>query len=244
MLDNQQTLELLKKAKNGDNLAKEELLLQNSPLIKSVIKFYKNRGVEYQDLYQLGCLGFIKAINNFDESYLVKFTTYAVPMVAGEVKRFLRDDGAIKVSRSIKAQQIEINKYIAKYKSENNLENPTIEQIANHFNMEQSEVVFAMDSSKVVISLNEKQDEDSSRSKTLMETLAEEDKTESLLNNIMLSQSLKSLTDKDKRLIYLRYFLDKTQTEIAKDLGVSQVQVSRLETKIIEKLKQKFEIKN
>ena len=128
MLDSKETLNLLKLAKQGDDNAKNKLVIENSPLIKSVIKFYKNKGVEYQDLFELGAIGFVKAINNFDESFNVKFTTYAVPMVAGEVKRFLRDDGSIKVSRSIKTLQVQINKYINEYKNENFGQSPSIEE--------------------------------------------------------------------------------------------------------------------
>lgn len=240
MLDVQETARLLMLAKNGDDRAKNELIIQNSPLIKSVIKYYKNKGVEYQDLFQLGAIGFVKAINNFDESFNVKFTTYAVPMVAGEVKRFLRDDGTIKVSRSIKALQIQINKYISEYRNSNNGYSPTIEDISKYFNIEKEEVAIALDSNKAVISLDDKQDENNDRSRTILESIAEEDKTESMIDNIMLKSIIKDLPKKEKNILYLRYFQDKTQSEIAKVLNVSQVQVSRLENKLIEKLKSKI----
>ena len=112
MLEYEQTLLLLTKAKQGDEYAKEQLIKHNYPLVKSIVRRYKNKGVEYDDLYQLGCVGFVKAINNFDEGFNVKFSTYAVPMIAGEIKRFLRDDGSIKVSRSIKGQYYNMQKYI------------------------------------------------------------------------------------------------------------------------------------
>ncbi|MBQ7307499.1 MAG: sigma-70 family RNA polymerase sigma factor [Clostridia bacterium] len=240
MLDNQETARLLKLAKSGDDKAKNRLLIENSPLIKSVIKFYKNKGVEYQDLFELGAIGFVKAINNFDESFNVKFTTYAVPMVAGEVKRFLRDDGTIKVSRSIKSLQVQINKYITQYKNENLGQTPTIEELAKKFNIEPNEVIFALDSRKAIISLDDKQDENSERSRTILESIAEEDKIDNLIDNIMLKSIIKELPIKEKHLLYLRYFQDKTQSEIAKVLNVSQVQVSRLENKLIEKLRTKI----
>lgn len=240
MLNSEETLKLIKMAKAGDDNAKNELLTHNSPLIKSVIKFYKNKGVEYQDLYQLGAIGFVKAINNFDENFNVKFTTYAVPMVAGEVKRFLRDDGTIKVSRTIKNLQIQINKFIQDYKNQNQGYSPTIEEISKKFNIEQSDVIFALDSNKAIISLDDRQDESSDRSRTILESIAEEDKTENLIDNIMLKSVIKDLQQKEKYILYLRYFQDKTQSEIAKVLNVSQVQVSRLENKLIEKLKTKI----
>ena len=134
MLSQEETLELIKKAQNGDLEAKETLVQENSPLIKSVIKWFKDKGIENEDLYQLGCLGFLKAINNFDCSFNVKFSTYVVPMVVGEIKRFMRDDGAIKVSRAIKALNIKINKYIDDFFSVNN-RRPTIGEISRSFNI-------------------------------------------------------------------------------------------------------------
>lgn len=239
MLSSEETLLLIKQAQQGNEIAKEKLITNNSPLIKSVIKIYKNKGIDYDDLYQLGCLGFVKAINNFDEKFNVKFSTYAVPMVAGEVKRFLRDDGSIKISRALKSLYIQINKYINAYKNENN-ETPSISQIAKNFQIDESEVMFCLDSSRALISLDEPVEEDNSRAKTLFETIAEDDKTDKLLDNIVLKNILKDLNERDKKIIYLRYYLDQTQSDVAKVLGVSQVQVSRLEFKILEKIKQRF----
>lgn len=240
MLEHNQTLELIKLAQNGDEHAKSVLIEENSPLIKSIIKPYKNKGVEYDDLYQLGSLGFLKAIEHFDPNFNTKFSTYAVPMIAGEVKRFLRDDGSIKVSRALKSLNIQINRYIMEYKAKNNNEIPSIEQIAKQFNMEQTEIVFAMDSRKALLSLDEKQDESNPRSRLVMEAVEEPNAVENMLDNIMLKDIIASLSPRDKQIIALRYFQDKTQSEIASRLGVSQVQVSRLECKIIEKLKTKF----
>jgi len=238
MLSVEETLSLIKKAQNGDLNAKEELINNNSPLIKSIIKFYKNKGIEYDDLYQLGSLGFVKAINNFKPEFNVKFSTYAVPMIAGEIKRFLRDDGNIKVSRALKTLYIHINKFINNFKSEHN-ESPTISQIAKEFNIEESEVMFCLDSSRAVISLDEQVD-DSTKSRTLMETIPDDNSDEKMLDKIVLKNIIKNLSDRDKKIIYLRYYLDKTQSEVAKLLQVSQVQVSRLELKILEKIKQRY----
>lgn len=239
MLSSEETLELIKKAQNGDEQAKEELINNNSPLIKSIIKFYKNKGIDYDDLYQLGALGFVKAIINFNPEFNVKFSTYAVPMIAGEVKRFLRDDGSIKVSRALKSLYIQINKFVNNYKVEHN-ESPTISEIAKEFNIEESEVMFAMDSSRALLSLDEPVEEGNNRSKTLMETIADDDITDKMLDKIVLKNIIKDLSERDKKIIYLRYYLDRTQSEVAKELNVSQVQVSRLELKILEKIKQRF----
>lgn len=240
MLDHKQTLELIKKAQNGDNIAKNILVEENSPLIKSVIKPYKFKGIEYEDLFQIGAMGFIKAITNFNPDFNTKFSTYAVPMVAGEVKRFLRDDGMIKVSRALKTLNIHINRFIMEYKAKNNSNNPTVDEIAKQFNMDKQEIVFAMDSKKALLSLDEKQDESNPRSRSIMESVEEINAVDNILDNILLKDIIASLPSREKQIIALRFFEDRTQSEIAKKLGVSQVQVSRLECKIIEKLKSKF----
>jgi len=239
MLEHSKTLSLIVLVQNGDEQAKTELLEHNSPLIKSVIKPYKKKGIEYDDLYQLGCLGFLKAIKNFNPDFNVKFSTYAVPMVAGEVKRFLRDDGSIKVSRALKSLNIQITHFINDYQKDHS-DNPTIETIAKHFKIEEQEVVFAMDSRKALISLDERQDETSSRSRSLMEVVEDNVKMENFMDQLMLRDIIKNLPTRDRQLIALRFFQDKTQSEIAQMLGVSQVQISRLENKILDKLRSKF----
>ena len=240
MLDHTETLKLIVRAQGGDEQAKTLLVEENSPLIKSIIKPYRFKGIEYDDLYQLGCLGFIKAISNFNPEFNTKFSTYAVPMIAGEVKRFMRDDGSIKVSRALKSLNIQINRFILEYKAKNNSENPSIEQIAKHFKMDQQEIVFAMDSKKALLSLDEKQDENNPRSRSIMEAVEDPDAMDNLIDSIMLKDVISSLPSREKKIIALRYFEDQTQSEIAQKLGVSQVQVSRLEFKILEKLKAKF----
>ena len=239
MLSQDETVELVKMAQNGNLDAKSRLVNENSPLIKSVIKIYKNKGVEYDDLYQLGSLGFVKAINNFNESFGVKFSTYAVPMIAGEVKRFMRDDGSIKVSRALKSLNMQINKYIETYLEKYNKE-PTISEIAKNFEVDEQEVVFAMDSRKALLSLDDKQDETNPHSRTIMESIEDVDRTENMIDNLVLKNLINELSDRDKKLLAMRYFQDKTQSEIAEILNVSQVQVSRLENKIIDRLRTKF----
>lgn len=241
MLEHVETLRLIAKAQGGDVKAKETLIEENSPLIKSIIKRYKNSQVEYDDLYQLGCVGFLKAINNFDPSFGTRFSTYAVPMIAGEVKRFLRDDGQIKVSRSLKSLNLKINRFVEEFAKTNN-KRPNIKQIATEFCMEESEIVFAMDSAKALISLDAKQDQNVNNSRSIMESLVGEDKSERMLDLFILKDCLKNLEPRDKKIIMLRYFRDKTQSQIATELGVSQVQVSRLESKILERMKVNFRV--
>ncbi len=236
MLSQEQTKKYIREAKTGSEQAKEALLLNNANLIKSVVKRFLGKGVEYDDLYQLGCLGFIKAINNFDESFDVMFSTYAVPMIIGEIKRFMRDDGAIKVSRAIKLLAIKINKFCEDYRLVHSY-SPTVEDIASHFNIEKNDVVFAMDSAKYPISLNCSEDDEDERNTQLMDRLPSSDDQDDVIDKIMLKSFIEKLPERERKIIVLRYFRDKTQSEIAAELGVSQVQISRLENKIIEKLK-------
>ena len=159
MLTPEEIHEKIVKAQSGDEAAKTELVESNMPLIKSIVRRYKNKQIEYEDLIQLGTLGLVKAVNNFDTNYGVRFSTYAVPMIAGEIKRFIRDDGAIKVSRSVKAQALEMNKYIENFRNENS-RSPTIEELAEKFGVEAAEVTFIMESSRYPVSINAETDED------------------------------------------------------------------------------------
>lgn len=237
MLSNEESFKLISMAKNGDNDAKEKLLEANSPLIKGLLKRFIGKGIEYDDLYQLGCLGFVKAIYNFDEKFNVKFSTYVVPMVIGEIKRFMRDDGAIKVSRSLKTTNLKINKYVDEF-SKTNFRKPTIEEIANEFKMDQCDVIFTMDSARMPISIYSPA-EDENSNLFLLDKYVPDD-NDNTLDNIALKEILRGLNDRDKQIIVLRFYRDKTQSEIAKILGVSQVQVSRLENKILEKMREKL----
>ncbi|MBR2909847.1 MAG: SigB/SigF/SigG family RNA polymerase sigma factor [Clostridia bacterium] len=234
-----ETNELIEKAKNGDNEAKEKLIQGNFPLIKSIIKNYQNKGVDYDDLYQLGCVGFLKAINNFDEKFEVKFSTYAVPMIAGEIKRFLRDDGSIKVSRAIKALWIKIRSLLDQYKTKGESA-PTIDEMAKIFEVDTADIVYAMDSAQSIISLNAQLDESSNNSQSVIDKVASDDKAEQLIDKILLKDAISKLPEREKKIILLRYFRGKTQSEVAELMGVSQVQISRIETKIISKLKYKL----
>ncbi|MBQ9790668.1 MAG: SigB/SigF/SigG family RNA polymerase sigma factor [Clostridia bacterium] len=238
-LTQEETLELVKLAKTGDEEAKEKLIEGNFPLIKSIIRKYVGRGVDYDDLYQLGCVGFLKAIKNFDQAFDVKFTTYAVPMIAGEVKRYMRDDGDIKISRAIKTLTFKIKSFIDEYKKEHD-EEPTIEILERHFDVPKEDIVCALDSSKPMISLYAKIDESGENSAHILDKIVTEDKSDVLLDNLLLKQAISELEDREKKIILLRYFRGRTQSEVACELGVSQVQVSRLESKIIERFKKKL----
>ena len=235
MLDNDTTLHLLSLAKNGDNDAKNMLIEENSPLVKSIVRRYKNKGVEYDDLFQLGCLGFAKAINNFDVSFGVKFSTYAVPMIAGEIKRFLRDDGSVKVSRSTKTLYYSIQKYLEQQEQQG-LPTPTPREIAKHFEIDESELMFVMESAKMPLSIYDSVGKDDSSS-IILDKLSQGDTTDELISKITIYDLLSTLDDKDRKLLVLRYFRDKTQTEVAEMLGVSQVQISRRESKLLSRLK-------
>ncbi|MDD4110963.1 MAG: SigB/SigF/SigG family RNA polymerase sigma factor [Clostridia bacterium] len=239
MLSQEITLSLIQKSKNGDAESKQILVIENSPLIKSIIRRYIGKGIEYDDLYQLGCLGFIKAINNFDPSFNVKFSTYVVPMIIGEIKRFMRDDGTIKVSRTIKCLNLQINRFIEQYLKENE-DKPSIEVIAKEFNIPTHDVVFAMDSAKMPISLYTPFEDDEDNSLLMIDRFCQHNQSEEIFDEIILRDALRNLEGRDKKIILLRYFKNKTQSEIAKELNISQVQVSRIETRVLEKMREKL----
>ena len=238
-LDTETTNELIVRSKNGDNEATDILVNGNFPLIKAIVKGYLNKGAEYDDLYQIGCVGFLKAIKNFNPKFDVKFSTNAVPMISGEIKRFLRDDGMIKVSRSIKTLAIKLKAYIEKCKQETG-ESPSIEALAEEFGVEKEDVVVALDSFQQTISINAKVDEDDPNSQNVIDKLAVFDKSDEMLDKFILKNEIMNLPEKERKIILLRYYRGKTQGEVAEILDVSQVQVSRMESKIIEQLKSKL----
>ena len=241
MFDHDVTMVLIRRAQQGDEQAKTKLIEENTPLLKSIIRRYVGKGVEYDDLFQISSVGLLKAINNFSLEYNVKFSTYAVPMVLGEVKRFLRDDGYVKVSRSVKTQANKINQWVEAYRKTHQNE-PSVEEIAAEFGLDTSEVVFIMDSTKIPVSLFEKINDSDDKSLCLMDKIPSQTKDEDLIDRVILKAVIKELTQREKKIIIMRYFRDMTQSDIAKQLGVSQVQVSRLENKILEKKKAKFSV--
>ena len=240
MLSDKETMESIRLAKTGDNTAKERLLEHNVSLVKCIVRRYLGKGVEYADLFQIACMGFLKAIAGFDESFGVKFSTYAVPMIAGEIKRFMRDDGAVKVSRGMKQQAKEMHKFVEEYTLEKGNPPPMVE-IAKYFGMEETEAVFVMGSSKMPISLYGGGEYKDGKERELIETLTTDDDQEDWLDRMLLKGAIEALPERDRRIIILRYFRDMTQSEVAERIGVSQVQVSRIENRIIKEFRAKLD---
>ena len=239
MLKDEQTIEYIRLAKTGDRAAKETLIAENVSLIKCIVKRYLGKGVEYDDLFQLASMGFLKAITGFDERFGVKFSTYAVPMIAGEIKRFMRDDGAVKVSRALKQTAKEMNAFIEEYTIRNG-EPPAIAVVAEQFQMEQSEAVFTLGSSKMPLSLYAGSDYKDGSERELVETIPARDGSDELLENLLLKGAIEELPERERKIIVLRYFRDMTQSEVAEKIGVSQVQVSRIENRIIKEFRTKL----
>lgn len=238
MLTWEDTLRHIRQAKLGNQKSKEILISENVLLVKSIVYRFKNKGVDFDDLYQLGCMGLLKAVYNFDESFDVRFSTYAVPMIIGEIKRFLRDDGEIKVSRIIKYNSQKIAKFSEEYQLKHGKE-PTIDEISSGIGVSKEDVVLALDSNKMTISLYDSIDDGQDKTQSLIEKIPSPETEEDRVEKLYIKQLLQSLQEREKKLIILRYFRDKTQGEVASILGVSQVQISRLENKILKKLKDK-----
>ena len=198
MLDVDKTNDLIRRAKDGDAAAKETLIVENNNLIKSIVRRYLNKGVEYDDLYQLASMGLLKAINGFDESFGVRFSTYAVPMIAGEIKRFMRDDGSIKVSRAIKSSAKQINLFIEKYSVEHGTQ-PSVKIIAENFGMPESEVVFTMGSTRMPVSIYAQGDYKDEKGQELLEKLPVEDNQEDIIEALQLKTAIENLPERDKR---------------------------------------------
>ncbi|MGL4774098.1 MAG: RNA polymerase sporulation sigma factor SigF [Clostridium sp.] len=235
--DNQMLLPL---AKDGDEFAMNRLIEMNLPLVSSISKKFLNRGYDYEDIFQIGSIGLVKAIKNFDASFNVKFSTYAVPMIIGEIKRFLRDDGIIKVSRSTKslARKIHFDKEELTKKLDRD---PTIEELAEYSGLEKEEVVFAVESTAGMQYLYDTIHQDDGAPVLLIDKLSEKSEEDSdMINKIALKEALRSLDLKSRQIIMLRYFKDKTQVQVAKMLGISQVQVSRIEKKVLGVMKEKL----
>lgn len=235
------TFEFIEKAKNGDKHAQSVLIEKNMGLVWSIVKRFQNRGYESEDLFQIGCIGLIKAIAKFDAAYEVKFSTYAVPMIIGEIKRFLRDDGLIKVSRSLK--ELSNKARAAKETMQKDLgREPSIGEISDYLNIPPEDIVMALEATFTPEYLYSTVAEGDNSPVLLIDRLeSEESPAETdLIDKIALRQVLDTLNPREKQIIFLRYFKEKTQTQIAKMLGISQVQVSRLEKKILTELKSKI----
>ncbi len=234
-------MELIKLAKDGNKEAMDKLIEINIPLVSSISKKFLNRGYEYEDIFQIGSMGLIKAISNFDTSYNVKFSTYAVPMIMGEIKRFIRDDGIIKVSRNVKttARKLHFDKEFLSKKLDRE---PTLEELSEYSGVDKEDIIFAMESSNSLQYLYDIIHQDDGAPVLLVDKLSENAEEDSnLVDRIALKEALKNLDLKSRQIIMLRYFKDKTQVEVAKMLGISQVQVSRIEKKVLKKMKKNLE---
>ncbi len=230
--------ELLEKAKSGDSEALESFVEQNLGLVKMVISRFLGRGTEYEDLFQIGSIGLVKAIHNFRLDAGVMFSTYAVPVIIGELKRYFRDNGPVKVSRSLKETAYKAARARERLCARLSRE-PTLTELAAECAVEPEELVMALDASMPVMSLNQPVE---GTEELLFEGLLGEDNTDGLIDGIDVRRAIEGLKDKERQLVLLRYFRNKTQQETARELAISQVQVSRLEKAIIEKLRRVVEV--
>lgn len=237
VLTNEEMIELFKKYQNGDKLAKEELINGNLKLVLSILKKYNNRTDNMDDLFQVGCIGLIKAIDNFDLKHEVKFSTYAVPMILGEVKRYLRDNNSVRIARSIKDIAYKALKVKEDLTNKLNKE-PTVDMIAKELNLPVFEVSQALESMKDTISMFEPIYNDGGDTIYLADQLEDKkEKNYSLDIKIALREALNKLKDKEKYILVERYMIGKTQMELAEEIGISQAQISRLEKSGLENIK-------
>ncbi len=231
------TLELIKKAQKGDNEARSLLVQENMGLVWSLVRRFSNRGYDMEDLFQIGSIGLLKSIEKFDLSFNVKFSTYAVPMIVGEIKRFLRDDGMIKVSRSLKETAYRVRMLKEELIKELRRE-PTINEIAAGLDIGVEEIVEALESNSEIESLNAVIYQGDGKPITLSDKIDQAPTQQNdLIDQIVISEMIKYLLPLEKQIITLRYFEDRTQTEIASLLDISQVQVSRIEKRILKKMR-------
>lgn len=228
-LDDTEVKRLIALSQSGDNAARDRLVNCNIRLVWSVVQRFMNRGYEPEDLFQIGCIGLLKSVDKFDLSYEVKFSTYAVPMIIGEIQRFLRDDGTLKVSRSLKEmankvrkKKDELSKLLGRL--------PTVKEVADELGVTPEDVVFAQEANKPPASIHETVFENDGDPITLMDQIAD-DTQERWFDKLALHEAIDGLTDRERLIVYLRYYRDQTQSEVATRLGISQVQVSRLEKK-------------
>ena len=232
------TLTLIQRAHNGDKDAKTQIVEKNMGLVWSVVKRFRNRGYDKEDLFQIGSIGLIKAIDKFDQRFDVQFSTYAIPLITGEIKRFLRDDGMIKVSRIIKENKVKIVNCTDKFRNEAGRD-PTINEIVELTNLNKDEILSAMDATYDIESLDKVIYAGENSEITLMEKIEDNRREEEkFVDRMYIYQLMDKLEVKEKKLILLRYFEEKTQSEIARLFGTSQVQISRMEKKILERLRE------
>lgn len=236
------TMVLIERSHHGDKAAREQLVEENLGLVWSVVRRFTGRGTDMEDLFQIGAMGLIKAIDKFDTSFDVKFSTYAVPMIAGEIKRFLRDDGIVKVSRTLKENCWRIHKETEAFRQKHGRE-PTMEELSEVTELSKEEIALALESSAEVESLYKTIPQKDGSEVCLLDRMESQSQTggmQQLLNRVVLEQLLTELPEAERKLIIMRYLQDKTQSEVARVLGVSQVQVSRLEKKILKQMREKL----
>lgn len=234
------TIVLIQKSHEGDKEARARLVEENTGLVWCVVKRFYNRGVEMEDLFQIGTIGLLKAIDKFDLNYDMKFSTYAVPMITGEIKRFLRDDGMIKVSRSLK--ELSYKAYLCREKLQERFgREPSVTELAGELGVEPEELMAALDASSEVESLHKPIYQSDGQEVSLMDRLPwRAEPEEEILDHLLLKELLGGLEKEERQLIYLRYFADRTQAQAGKELGISQVQVSRLEKKILKSMREQI----
>lgn len=235
VLTQEKMRELIKLSQEGDKAARQMMIEANTRLVWSIVQRFASRGADLEDLFQIGCIGLMKSIDKFDLSFDVKFSTYAVPMIIGEIQRFLRDDGMVKVSRSIRELSFKI-RHITDDFLKVHERSPTISEIAEMLGVSKDEVIVASDALRDPASLHEQMFESEGDSLTLMDQL-KDDRSERIFEHIPLKDVISKLGKRDQMIIFMRYYLDCTQSDIAERLGISQVQVSRLEKKILSQLK-------
>lgn len=235
-LSDDEVKDYIQRSQAGDQEARDILVEKNVRLVWSVVQRFLNRGYDPDDLFQIGSIGLLKSIDKFDLSYDVKFSTYAVPMIIGEIQRFIRDDGVVKVSRSLK----ELGNKIRKAKDELTKQYgraPTITELADYLAVPQEEILMAQEASRSPASIHETVYENDGDPIILMDQISD-DENEKWFDKIALEEAIRELNERERLIVYLRYYKDQTQTEVAERLGISQVQVSRLEKKILEQIKE------
>lgn len=235
----ERTIALIEQSHAGDKKAKEQLVEENVGLIWCVVKRFYGRGIEPEDLFQIGSIGLLKAIDKFDVTYEVKFSTYAVPMIIGEIKRFLRDDGMLKVSRSLKETAGKAYR-AAEILGKKLGREATLGEIAQEIEISEEELVMAMESANQVESLQQVVYKGDNQDISLIDRIEDENQSEKVVDRLFLAEILRKLDGPDRELLYKRYFMEKTQSAIAKEMGISQVQVSRLEKRILKKIRENY----
>jgi len=233
------TLDLIAQSQAGDEAAKSRLVADNVGLVWSVVKKFANRGYELEDLYQIGCIGLVKCIDKFDTSFGVRFSTYAVPMIMGEIKRFLRDDGMIKVSRPLKELHLRA-KYMQEHLQHENGRSPTIQELAEALDTDPADLVAAMDAGMEVESLYAVVHQGDGSPVYLLDKIDNASPADKMVDRIALQEVIGNLPPKERQVIIMRYFRDMTQAQIAKEIGVSQVQVSRIEKRVLLAMRQEL----